>query len=59
MVEKFSLSGDECRQRDSQGCQITFKLEQLSGKDRYKAEVLQKRGAWAVSMVLRAVSMVL
>ncbi|XP_061578994.1 integrin beta-2 [Cololabis saira] len=42
-VEKFSIPGKECRQKDSKACWITYKLEQLVGRDNYKAEVLMER----------------
>lgn len=61
MVEKFSLSGKECYKKDSMGCWITFKLEQLIGLDNYKAEVLKERGMCLTLtfMFFSAVSMVL
>lgn len=44
MVDKFTLPGKECRQKDEDGCWIKFKLDQLVGKDNYRAEILKERG---------------
>uniref|UniRef100_A0A672HV52 Integrin beta n=1 Tax=Salarias fasciatus TaxID=181472 RepID=A0A672HV52_SALFA len=44
LVQKFSLSGKECHRKDSEGCWITFKLDQLPGKDNYYAEIYDMRG---------------
>ncbi|XP_041858022.1 integrin beta-2 isoform X2 [Melanotaenia boesemani] len=43
MVDNFFMSGKECRQKDSQGCWITFKLKQLVGQDNYEAEIQKQR----------------
>lgn len=42
-VEEFHLQSKECRQKDSDGCWIRFKLEQLTGPDNYYAEILNKK----------------
>uniref|UniRef100_A0A1A8F1D7 Integrin beta n=2 Tax=Nothobranchius korthausae TaxID=1143690 RepID=A0A1A8F1D7_9TELE len=42
-VEKFTISSKECHQKDSEGCWITFKLEQLLGEDNYRAEILEQK----------------
>ncbi|XP_013881571.1 integrin beta-2 isoform X2 [Austrofundulus limnaeus] len=43
IVDKFSISGNECYQKDSEGCWIKFKLEQLVGEDNYFAEILEEK----------------
>uniref|UniRef100_A0A3Q0R2W5 Integrin beta n=1 Tax=Amphilophus citrinellus TaxID=61819 RepID=A0A3Q0R2W5_AMPCI len=43
MVEKFTFSPKECRQKDSEGCWIQFKLVQLVGEENYKAEIMKQR----------------
>uniref|UniRef100_A0A3Q2D9A5 Integrin beta n=2 Tax=Cyprinodon variegatus TaxID=28743 RepID=A0A3Q2D9A5_CYPVA len=43
VVETFTLQGKECNQKDSQGCWIKFKLEQLTGIDSYLAEILNTK----------------
>uniref|UniRef100_A0A665WPU8 Integrin beta n=1 Tax=Echeneis naucrates TaxID=173247 RepID=A0A665WPU8_ECHNA len=42
-VEKFTISKEPCKLKDSQGCWIKFSLEQLVGVDNYRAEVLMQR----------------
>ncbi|XP_022609616.1 integrin beta-2-like isoform X2 [Seriola dumerili] len=42
MVEQFSISSKECHLKDSEGCWITFKLEQLVGEDNFLAQVKQR-----------------
>lgn len=44
MVDTFTLSSPLCKQKDSEGCWIEFKLQQLVGEDFYKAEVMKQRG---------------
>ncbi|XP_017276567.1 integrin beta-2 [Kryptolebias marmoratus] len=43
MVDKFTLPGNECKHKDSEGCWITFKLKQLVGLDNYTAEIQKER----------------
>ncbi|XP_069581290.1 integrin beta-2 isoform X2 [Brachyistius frenatus] len=43
MVDKFSISEKECLQKDSEGCWIRFKLDQLVGEDNYRAEIMRQR----------------
>ena len=44
MVDRLTLSSKECKQKDSEGCWIKFKLDQLVGKDNYTAEIQKQKG---------------
>ncbi|XP_024919680.1 integrin beta-2 [Cynoglossus semilaevis] len=43
MVDHFTLPRKDCRLKDSKGCWVTFRLEQLVGEDYYYAEILNQR----------------
>nr|XP_057938901.1 integrin beta-2 [Doryrhamphus excisus] len=43
MVDQFTISSKQCQQKDTEGCWIHFKLDQLVGEDNYKAEILKQR----------------
>ncbi|KAE8299798.1 Integrin beta-2 Cell surface adhesion glycoproteins [Larimichthys crocea] len=43
MVDQFTISDKLCRVKDTESCWIKFKLDQLVGKDNYKAEILKQR----------------
>ncbi|XP_077436550.1 integrin beta-2 isoform X4 [Vanacampus margaritifer] len=43
MVDQFTFSSPLCRQRDTNGCWIKFKLDQQFGEDKYIAEIMQQR----------------
>lgn len=42
-VAQMPSQSKPCRQKDSDGCWITFKLTQLTGKDNYTAVVLEEK----------------
>ena len=44
MAEQFTKTSKQCQQKDSGGCWIKYKLDQLVGKDNYSAEILTQRG---------------
>ncbi|XP_038575705.1 integrin beta-2 [Micropterus salmoides] len=43
VVDQFTIQSKQCQQKDTEGCWIKFKLEQLVGEDNYRAEILQQR----------------
>ncbi|KAI3356614.1 hypothetical protein L3Q82_017821, partial [Scortum barcoo] len=43
MVDQFTITSKQCLQKDTEGCWIKFKLDQLVGEDNYKAEILGQR----------------
>ncbi|XP_063743515.1 integrin beta-2 isoform X2 [Eleginops maclovinus] len=43
MVDQFTIQSKKCNQKDTGGCWIRFKLDQLVGEDNYKAEILKQR----------------
>ncbi|KAM4608389.1 integrin beta-2 [Polymixia lowei] len=43
MVQTFSLTKKPCKQKDTEGCWISFKMEQLVGRDKYRVEILDTR----------------
>ncbi|CAN9498054.1 unnamed protein product [Ophioblennius macclurei] len=57
MVKKFTIPGKECLQKDSEGCWIIFKLEQLVGRDNYLAEISEKRDCPQPTSVLAIIAM--
>uniref|UniRef100_A0A8C4GUU9 Integrin beta n=1 Tax=Dicentrarchus labrax TaxID=13489 RepID=A0A8C4GUU9_DICLA len=43
MVDQFTIPDKQCLQKDTEGCWIKFKLDQLVREDNYKAEILKQR----------------
>ncbi|XP_034042449.1 integrin beta-2 [Thalassophryne amazonica] len=43
LVDTFTISTIQCHQKDSEGCWIRFRLEQLVGENNYEAEILRER----------------
>ncbi|XP_070831951.1 integrin beta-2 isoform X1 [Chaetodon trifascialis] len=43
MVDQFTIPTRQCQQKDTKGCWMKFKLDQLVGEDNYKAEILKER----------------
>ncbi|KAF3695221.1 Integrin beta-2 Cell surface adhesion glycoprotein [Channa argus] len=43
MVDQMTISTKVCQQKDSESCWIKFALEQLVGKDNYRAQILKQR----------------
>ncbi|XP_073330199.1 integrin beta-2 [Pagrus major] len=43
MVDQLPIPSKWCKQKDTEGCWINFKLDQLVGEDNYKAEILKQR----------------
>ncbi|XP_044073640.1 integrin beta-2 [Siniperca chuatsi] len=43
MVDQFTIQSKQCQQKDTEGCWIKFRLEQLVGEDNYRAEILKQR----------------
>jgi hypothetical protein len=44
IVDMFTMTKKPCKLKDSDGCWITFKMEQLVGVDNYLAEILRNKG---------------
>ncbi|XP_034550283.1 integrin beta-2 [Notolabrus celidotus] len=42
-TDQFTTGIKQCQQKDSKGCWLKFKLLQLTGRDNYKAEILNER----------------
>ncbi|CAL8267474.1 unnamed protein product [Lota lota] len=43
IVDMFTMTKKPCKLKDSEGCWITFKMEQLVGEDNYQAEILRNK----------------
>ncbi|XP_057708354.1 integrin beta-2 [Corythoichthys intestinalis] len=43
MVDQFTIASKLCKQRDTNGCWMKFKLDQLFGEDKFMAEILKER----------------
>lgn len=44
MVDHFTIARKQCQLKDSESCWIKFRLDQLVGEDKYKAEILKEKG---------------
>lgn len=42
MVDQFTIATKQCQHKDSEGCWIKFKMDQLFGEE-YSAEILKQR----------------
>ncbi|CAJ1078846.1 integrin beta-2-like [Xyrichtys novacula] len=56
MVDQLNFTTKECEQKDSQDCWVKFKLEQLTGVDRFRAQILEKRDCPAPPSVVAIIA---